>query len=308
MVYDFNKNKYPVPGSGKRSKLGSSPSPNQTKSLKLTRSQYTGNELIPPLGEVEDSRSTELPSQIEEPTQVAIAIVDDVTIGGVILIIAVTGAVLSISWKDPQTGKEYTIGSYTVEQIANVAQFTSEVTTDIWNAVGDQLQKAGITPENLKQKFTKIIDENLGKIPGFDLDPGLETAPHTGHTGEETRDIPQGTPGFDIESGRSRPEDLQTGRHTINENLSPQYLETAPEFDGGQTTESGFLNAVERFLGPNYIEASPGRYVSADRTRQVRYGRHESVTSPRHHGHFEAYDRPGGRVIQNTSVEILPDP
>jgi hypothetical protein len=46
----------------------------------------------------------------------------------------------------------------------------------------------------------------------------------------------------------------------------------APEFPAGELTESGFLAAMEEYLGPGYTEASPGRYVSADGLRQVRYG------------------------------------
>lgn len=50
-----------------------------------------------------------------------------------------------------------------------------------------------------------------------------------------------------------------------------------------------------------------GRYISKDGLRQVRYGAHETKPGGRHHGHFEAYDKPGGNVIENTSVEIIPD-
>lgn len=46
--------------------------------------------------------------------------------------------------------------------------------------------------------------------------------------------------------------------------------------------------------------------MSEDGMRQVRYGAHET-NSPTHHGHFEAYNESGGRVIENTSVEITPD-
>jgi hypothetical protein len=83
----------------------------------------------------------------------------------------------------------------------------------------------------------------------------------------------------------------------------------APEFPAGQLTESGFLSAMEEYLGPGYTEASPGRFVSADGLRQVRYGAHET-SGPRHHAHFEAYDRPaaqGGRVIENSVVDLIPD-
>lgn len=79
----------------------------------------------------------------------------------------------------------------------------------------------------------------------------------------------------------------------------------APEFRGGRVSESGFLDAAEDYLGPGYKSLPNGRYVSADGLRQVRYGKHET-SSKLHHGHFEAYDKPGGRVIENTMVEIHP--
>ena len=44
--------------------------------------------------------------------------------------------------------------------------------------------------------------------------------------------------------------------------------------------------------------------------RQVRYGSHETKSPNNHHGHFEAYDKPaqqGGRIIENSSVKIVPD-
>jgi hypothetical protein len=48
---------------------------------------------------------------------------------------------------------------------------------------------------------------------------------------------------------------------------------------------------------------SPGRYVSADGLRQVRYGARE-VGSAVEHIHFEAYEN--GFVVENTSVRIVP--
>lgn len=79
----------------------------------------------------------------------------------------------------------------------------------------------------------------------------------------------------------------------------------APELEGGRISEDGFLDSALDYLGPGYREVSPGRYVSADGMRQVRYGSHET-RGARHHGHFEAYDTPGGRVIENTVVDIVP--
>jgi hypothetical protein len=82
----------------------------------------------------------------------------------------------------------------------------------------------------------------------------------------------------------------------------------APEFDGGRLTQDQFLNQAEKYLGQGYREESPGRYISADGMRQVRYGDHE-INSTIHHAHFEAYDSSyyaGGRVIENTVIEIIP--
>jgi hypothetical protein len=79
----------------------------------------------------------------------------------------------------------------------------------------------------------------------------------------------------------------------------------APEYEGGQISEDGFLDSALDYLGPGYREVSPGRCVSADGMRQVRYGAH-ATTGARHHGHFEAYDSPGWRVIENTVVDIVP--
>lgn len=84
----------------------------------------------------------------------------------------------------------------------------------------------------------------------------------------------------------------------------------APELLSGKITESGFLDASETWLGAGSKEATPGRWVSKDGMRQVRYGTHES-TSKTHHGHFESYDKPasqGGKVSQNAVVEITNDP
>jgi hypothetical protein len=80
----------------------------------------------------------------------------------------------------------------------------------------------------------------------------------------------------------------------------------APEFVGGKVGQSGFLRAAEQYLGHGYKEISSGRYVSADGLRQVRFGAHE-VKSSQLHGHFEAYDKVGGRIIENTRVNIIGD-
>jgi hypothetical protein len=62
----------------------------------------------------------------------------------------------------------------------------------------------------------------------------------------------------------------------------------------GKVTESEFLNSALKYLGPGFKEVSPGRYVSADGMRQVRYGKHEAC-DPGHHGDFETYDKPASQ-------------
>ena len=80
----------------------------------------------------------------------------------------------------------------------------------------------------------------------------------------------------------------------------------APEIPSGQITESGVLRQAENYLGRGYKEVSPGRYVSADGTRQFRYGAHETRNPANHHAHFESLQ--GGRVTENAVVKIVPDP
>jgi RHS repeat-associated protein len=84
----------------------------------------------------------------------------------------------------------------------------------------------------------------------------------------------------------------------------------APEFERGQTTETGFLNSAMNWLEKGYKDMGNGRYLSADGLRQVRYGKHETDPKKRHHGHFEAYNKPadkGGVVTETATVEIVPD-
>lgn len=80
----------------------------------------------------------------------------------------------------------------------------------------------------------------------------------------------------------------------------------APEYHAGTVSESNFLNAAEKWLGENYKSYPNGRYVSQDGMRQVRYGHHETNSST-HHGHFESYDKPNGRIIENSVVTIIQD-
>lgn len=77
----------------------------------------------------------------------------------------------------------------------------------------------------------------------------------------------------------------------------------APEYEGGYLTEGQALSAAERYLGEGYREVSPGRYVSADGARIIRYGDHEAGGRV-HHIHFESSE--GGYVTENTRGMITP--
>ena len=79
----------------------------------------------------------------------------------------------------------------------------------------------------------------------------------------------------------------------------------ADEYPAGQINEANFPDAAMKYLGPGYKELSPGRYVSSDGMRQVRFGDHET-RGPGLHGHFEAYDMTGGRVVENSVLKIVP--
>jgi hypothetical protein len=81
-----------------------------------------------------------------------------------------------------------------------------------------------------------------------------------------------------------------------------------PEFDGGELTESQFLDAAQRYLGEGYAETKPGRFVSenGNGNRVVRYGQHETRNPGNHHAHFESRDK-NGIVTENTRVKLNPD-
>jgi RHS repeat-associated protein len=82
----------------------------------------------------------------------------------------------------------------------------------------------------------------------------------------------------------------------------------APEFFGGTLTEGEFLTAAQKWLGVGYKEVSPGRFISQDGLNQLRYGAHE-IAGSGNHAHFESFDIPygkGGKIIENTKVNIIP--
>lgn len=136
--------------------------------------------------------------------------------------------------------------------------------------------------------------------------PAGETAPLTRTSAELVQEIAQRAEAWGGAHGLSK--GLEAGRlkHSARAGTTGRVGRRASEFAGGRISESGFLNAVERYLGSGYREVSPGRYVSADGLRQVRFGAHE-VRGPTLHGHFEAFDQPGGRIIENTRVNIFRD-
>jgi hypothetical protein len=80
-------------------------------------------------------------------------------------------------------------------------------------------------------------------------------------------------------------------------------LGRAPEYYGGQLTNDQAVEAAAKWLGPGYTEVSPGRFVSADGERIVRYGADETQGAVEHI-HFEAAVH--GHVIENTWAEVVP--
>ena len=74
--------------------------------------------------------------------------------------------------------------------------------------------------------------------------------------------------------------------------------------DGGVATADQALDGAAEYLGPGYKDMGGGRYVSADGLRQVRMGAHELVKAPTHM-HFEAFDAPGGKIIESTWVDVI---
>ena len=137
----------------------------------------------------------------------------------------------------------------------------------------------------------------FGPGQGFDVAVGLLPVPgaRPGQVGTPQPSFARPAQGGNCgaaSSGRQKPTGRIDGR--------------APEFAGGRIGQTGFLDAAAKYLGPGSHEVSPGRYVSSDGLRQVRFGAHE-VRGPGLHAHFEAYDRPGGRIIVNTRVDIIGD-
>jgi hypothetical protein len=77
----------------------------------------------------------------------------------------------------------------------------------------------------------------------------------------------------------------------------------APEYYGGRLTQDQAMEAAAEWLGPGYREVSPGRFISANGERVVRYGAHETRGAVEHI-HFEAIEN--GHVVENTRADIAP--
>ena len=107
--------------------------------------------------------------------------------------------------------------------------------------------------------------------------------------------------GINQYSKPTHPLKVEQGNNPLN--IKPQKIERSL----GTITESGFLNAAERYLGKDYVVYPKGRYVSKDGLRQIRYGNHETRNSKNHHAHFEAYDKKGGNLEELGRTEIVND-
>lgn len=74
---------------------------------------------------------------------------------------------------------------------------------------------------------------------------------------------------------------------------------------GGNATISEILKNAERWLGPGYKQVGPGRYRSADNTRQFRM-RDGDLSDPKQgaHIHFECIGPNGRDIVENSHVRI----
>ncbi len=80
------------------------------------------------------------------------------------------------------------------------------------------------------------------------------------------------------------------------------------ELRSGAISESNLMIAAEKWLGQGYKDMGNGRYLSKDRLRQFRYGKHETKNITKQHAHFETYDRPheiGGKLIEKAVVDVI---
>jgi hypothetical protein len=155
-------------------------------------------------------------------------------------------------------------------------------------------------------EFSKLASAGIAAISNNNVTTALFTASNAiennfYHTDFFRRDITFGTETIGGPMGGSP----QRGNRFAQQNRGATQ-NRAPEFTGGTISEKGFLDAAQKYLGEGYKSLPNGRYVSKDGLRQVRYGKHE-ITSKKHHAHFEAYDKPGGKIIENTQVEINTD-
>ncbi|MFT6971227.1 MAG: hypothetical protein ACJAXX_001796 [Roseivirga sp.] len=81
-----------------------------------------------------------------------------------------------------------------------------------------------------------------------------------------------------------------------------------PHIQSGQLTEDTAMTAAKKFLESGYKEVSPGRFISRDGLRQIRFGAHELKSIGNLHIHFEAFNIPywsGGKIVESTSTKII---
>jgi hypothetical protein len=169
----------------------------------------------------------------------------------------------------------------------------------LWNTV----QQSPTQQQGVMQTVVEQPRDARDNVLISPVGTGSKMPGHTGHARPEAVDTE--SKGFDLDAAPRVPNDT-AHRDGETPAVTNVFESRAPEYSGGRVTESSFLNNIEKFLGSGYTEVSPGRYVSKDGMKQVRYGSHETK-SKTHHGHFESYDQPGGHIIENTSVEIVPD-
>jgi RHS repeat-associated protein len=107
----------------------------------------------------------------------------------------------------------------------------------------------------------------------------------------------------DLEALRKMVGEADLGAMVPGGTVAGMARKTAFEWAGGRITQSGFVRQGLNWLGSGYRQVvgrlpQDWRFLSADGLRSLRFGIHETRGKVLH-GHFEAYDKAGGKVIEN---------
>lgn len=145
---------------------------------------------------------------------------------------------------------------------------------------GGELARQGASHMNCPDRVQSFLEQS-GRISGIAL--GLATS------------IPGRGPKQNVKPATTKSQAKPTSKPNGR----------AHEIPSGKIHETSVLDSMQKWLGEGYKSLEGGRYVSKDGLRQARYGQHETRPGRKEHVHFEAYDAPSGKIIENSVVEIV---